>query len=296
LGLPYFTLCPPFYVSNDRPNNPWIEGENTKPFNREKAYAQWMDLYKVLSSMALVDLLPAIDGAQDQNYVANIGLELPEFIARKTFILSNFRSEPRKIEEGPARAYFALKEFNVVQPSSYFEGFADIKFIRPEDKGGLFIGGYGIRTAPETYDWMMQQYSRMRIIPVKMTNERLYHFDTEFFPVDKENALVAIFAIEKEDLKEIEKVVNVIDVAEPFAMAGTTNCIRCGNKIINQSNIAELEHGTEEYTAEKERVDWLTETVGRLGFDPVFVNLSEFEKSGASASCFALSNTFKDYL
>ena len=72
----------------------------------------------------------------------------------------------------------------------------------------------------------------MNIATVKMTDEHLYHFDCVFFPLDEAHALVATKVLAKEDIKSIEKVVDIIEIPEDYIYNGWTNCIRLGNSVL----------------------------------------------------------------
>ena len=188
LKYPAFLMSFPFNVDNAVKNNVWMQKqENTAPFDMQKAYKQWMDLYRVVSASGLNYILPSQNGLQDEIYVANLGICLPQHISKNMFLLSNFRSNPRTGEEDVGREFFNMLEFNIVQTPTFWEGEADLKYVRDN----LFFGGYGIRTDIASYEWMMSQYD-MTIIPIKITDEYLYHFDCSFFPINKENAFVAV--------------------------------------------------------------------------------------------------------
>jgi N-dimethylarginine dimethylaminohydrolase len=285
LNYPAFLVSFPFNMSNEKQNNIWMEKrENKLPIDYNKAYTQWLDFYNTLvASGSLVYILPSQGDLQDEVYTANLGITLPSHIAKNTMILSNFRSEPRAGEEDVGRDFFNVMEFNIHQTPNFFEGYADLKYV----KDNLFVGGYGIRTAIESYQWMMKQFD-MQIIPVKMTDEHQYHFDCLFFPVNTENAIVCTEIISPEDLANIEKVINVIPVSKIDAYGGTTNSIRCGTQILNASSISILKSDDKEYDNEKIRVDNMVKMFGKLGFDVSFINMNEGNKSGAACSCLAL--------
>src|SRR5271157_2445550 len=173
LEFPVYCMSFPCNVSNKSQNNQGMGQEkNQKPYNYDRAYRQFLDLYSIITSGSMVYLMPSEEGLQDEVYTANAGITLPDSVSKNTFILSNFRSKPRQGEEGTARQFFNHMQFNVIQPPAFFEGFADLKYIRDN----IFIGGYGIRSQIEAYHWMQEQFN-MEIVKVKMADQLLYHFD-----------------------------------------------------------------------------------------------------------------------
>ena len=291
LEYPCFAMSFPFNLSNEVQNNAWMkDSDNAKPINFQKAYTQWLNLYQVLVSGGLVYLAPSTPGLQDEVYIANMGMVIPDHIEPKTFILSNFRSQPREGEEDIGRDFFDLMQFHVLQTPAFWEGEADLKFVHDN----IFVGGWGIRTDPMAYKFI-EMLAGVSIIPVHMTDEKLYHFDCMFFPVDKENALVATEIMDSADVKAIEKVVNIIPVEKDFAYQGATNCVRVGNLILNASPIDELKKDDDKYDLEQRRINWMEKTIGKLGQELVIVNLSEFEKSGAALSCNVMHLNYWDY-
>jgi N-dimethylarginine dimethylaminohydrolase len=292
LKIPAFLMCPPFNVDNEKANNVWMENPKAKePINYEKAYTQWGDLKRILDEAGWVYLLPSQDGLQDEIYVANLGLFLPQHIQRDTILLSNFRSDPRLGEEQVGREFFGMNQWNDIQVPFFWEGEADLKYIG----GNKFIGGYGIRSQKEAYEWMEKTFP-IQIVKVKMTDERQYHFDCILFPVNKENCLVMTEIISPEDLKAIEAVTNIIPVNKLFGYGGSTNCVRAGKMILNASDITGMQKTDESYADERARVDWFERTIIELDLDPVIVNLSETSRvSGSSLSCLVMHLNWHDF-
>src|SRR3989304_2901327 len=95
-NLPFsvFVLCPPYYVDDKIKNNIWM-AEETEKIDGEKFLGEWYNLYNILSSNALIYLLPSKRGLQDQTYV-NSFVCLND---KNTVILSNFVAPGRKGEE-----------------------------------------------------------------------------------------------------------------------------------------------------------------------------------------------------
>ena len=127
-----------------------------------------------------------------------------------------------------------------------WEGEADLKYLYDN----VYIGGYGIRSNIKTYEWMEKEFD-MNILKVAMTDEYLYHLDCSIFPLNGDQTLVATELFDPQELKEIEKYTEIIDVDTDDALCGMTNSVRMGNMILCASNISEMKKTDEYYEMEK---------------------------------------------
>jgi N-dimethylarginine dimethylaminohydrolase len=292
LNIPSYVMNFPFTLDTKNPNNIWMKelSPDDLQVNRKKAYKQFMDLYNFLSGDGLVYLLPSFGEFQDQVYVANLGIYLPHIKDSNNIILSNYTSEPRIGEEKVGEAFFKLMGYETHMCPYKWEGEADLKFIG----GNNYIGGSGIRTDYQTYEWMREQFG-MNIIDVEMVDDYLYHLDCSIFPLSKEKTMVCTSMYDPEEIRNIEKYTQIIDVDEDDALGGITNSVRFGNLILCASNISELHKTHEDYAYEKHKIDSLEAICAKEGMEPVFFNLSEYMKSGALLSCMVMHLNYVDY-
>jgi len=156
---------PTCYSTNVR-NNIWMEEYTAKDIvvNKEKAIREIWEVYSFLSSQGFVYLLPTPDDCrlQDLVFVANNGIVL-EHLEEETYIASNFRVSNRRGEEIVASKFFEQMGFKVIPCPYLFEGEAELKYLRDN----IYIGGYGIRSEKESYDWMASEFD-MNIIPLDL--------------------------------------------------------------------------------------------------------------------------------
>lgn len=292
LDVPAYVMNFPFTLSAANPNNVWMEEleEKDRQVNHEKARAQFLDLFNYLSSSALVYLLPSMGNFQDQVYVANLGLALPHLPKKNTILLSNYKSEPRIGEDKVGNRFFKMMGYEVHQPSTTWEGEADLKFLRDN----IYIGGYGIRSDIKSYQWMEQNFG-MKIIPLEMTDDYLYHFDCLFFPLNSEQVMMGTSFFTPEEIKKVEAVAEIIDVPEDLCYNGITNSVRVHNCILCASPIANLDESDDRFEDEQKKLAFLTKLCAKLGMEPVFFNLSEYELSGAMLSCMVMHLNYRDY-
>ncbi|SRR5579885_502316 len=271
LDVPAFLMNVPFTVDNREPNNPLMTDRT--PYDYGRAHRQWMTLYRALAAAGLVCLMPHDGSAfQDLPFVANLGAFLPH---RGHIVLSRFRSTPRQGEEIVGGRFLSSMGYRPQACPRYWEGEADLKFIREE----LYIGGYGIRTDPASYQWMAEAFD-MTVVAVRMTDERLYHFDCLFFPLTAYKALVATAALDLADVRRIEQHLEIIDVPKRYVYDGWTNAVRLNSRIlVDMPPTRESRHALEDL-------------IVRQGFEPAVIDLGEFAKSGADLSCLCMHLNF----
>ena len=172
----------------------------------------------------------------------------------------------------------------------HFEGEADLKFVRDN----IFVGGYGIRSDIEAFEWMEKQFD-LNIIKCHITDERNYHLDCQFSPITMDKALVCTESFEPEDLKEIEKVVEIINIPKDEAYCMACNIVRVGANILVSSSLTAMHASDDKYLTEVTKVERLNHICSQNGLGLVCFNLSEFDKSGAALSCMVMHLSFVDY-
>jgi N-dimethylarginine dimethylaminohydrolase len=282
LPIQSFVMNFPFSLSTADPNNIWMQEltDDELAINKLKAYKQFMDLYNFVAGGAIVNLLPSEGNFQDQVYVANLGIYLPHIKNENHILLSNFTSDPRKGEELVGEKYFNQMGYKTAISPFKWEGEADLKYLY----GNKYIGGYGIRSNIKTYEWMEENYG-MDILKVAMVDEYLYHLDCSIFALNNNQTLVCAELFDEEELDEMEKYTEIIDIDVDDALCGLTNSVRMGNMILCASNIAELKKSHEYYAGEVHKIKTLEKICSDAGMEPVIFNLSEYMKSGAMLSC-----------
>ena len=128
----------------------------------------------------------------------------------------------------------------------------------------------------------------MNIIKVAMTDEYLYHLDCSIFPLNTEQTLVCTELYDKDEIQQIEKATEIINVDVEDALSGITNSVKLGNMILCASNISELNKSDEFYEIEKHKIESLEKICSNVGMEPAIFNLSEYMKSGAMLSCLVM--------
>jgi arginine dihydrolase len=281
---PAFLMNFPFSYTTAVPNNVWmaeIEPEQRKP-NFERAMVQFLELYRHLTAEALVYLLPTPRDRhlQDLVFTGNLGVVLEHPESKDTVVLSNFTSEPRRGETEVGADFFQGMGYRTYVAPAKFEGDAELKHLHDN----VYVGGYGIRSQRETYEWMERMFD-MKVVKLEMTDPYMYHLDCTVFPITREDTLVCTEMYKKHELAALEKHTNIIDVSVEDCLSGICNSVRLTNLILNSSHIHDLKVGTEEYVAELQKNRRLEDIAHKLAFEVSYFNLSEYLKGGALLSC-----------
>jgi len=276
--FPVFALCPPVYVDNKIKNNPTMDEYKSEKMDRDKFLAQWYNFYNVLAANSLVYLITPVRGLQDQTYVNSFAY-LPH--TKDTIILSNFTGEGRAGEELVAGDLLKDLGYKVVKCPHKFEGEPELKFL----KENIYLGGYGFRSDIKAHKWLESEFG-CKIIPIKETDEILYHLDCSVFVFDEYNVMLCAEIMERETVREIERIANVIPISRQDAYEGICNCVEVEDCVYNSSPLEFLRKSDEHYEAQKHKNDRLEAICRDLGQEIIYFDLSECEKSGAKLSCF----------
>jgi N-dimethylarginine dimethylaminohydrolase len=289
-----YLLNVPFSLAADVVNNAWMQELDVthRHIDIKKAINQFLQLYHFMAAEAVVYLLPTprVSGLQDLVYCANMGVVLEEQSDNTTVIMSNFSTEVRAPETEVGKAFFELMGYQTVTPPYHFEGEAELKHLHDN----IYIGGYGIRSDKRAYDWMAEQYG-VNIIALEETEPYLYHLDCTVFPLTREDTLVCTEMYTTAEIRQIEKVTNIVDVSVDDCFSGVCNNVRIGNSLLNASHIHEMKSTDEYYSEEKQKNRKLEDLATQYAFELSFFNLSEFLKSGALLSCMVMHLNRKSY-
>jgi N-dimethylarginine dimethylaminohydrolase len=291
LDIPVFLMCPPFSLDSSNPNNALMKSmpPEKRKTNVLKAVDQFLAIYQFVSCHAMIYLLPSRKGLGDLPYVANLGINLPH-IHDNTIVVANYKSDPRRGETPVGVEFFNGLGYNTVVSPPYFEGEADLKFLNKNN----YCGSYGERTSMNALNWFASSYD-MNIIPVKMIDEKCYHLDCVMFPLESYKLVAVTDLIDKPTLKKIEKFTEIIPVDKRCGHGGITNCVRMGNVIMNGTTIESEKIGTDSYDMEKNKNNVLEKLCAQNGYDVVFFDISEFDKSGAALSCMFMHLNYPEF-
>ena len=284
--IPTFLMNIPSSYDTSVRNNVWMEeyDDNDIMVNKPKAIREMWEVYSFLTNQGFVYLLPTPANCrlQDLVFVANNGIVL-QHTSMPTFIGSNFKAHNRIGEEVIGINFFNSLGYKTIQSPFYFEGEAELKFLRDN----IYIGGYGIRSDKQSYEWMESEFG-MEIIKLELKDPKNYHLDCTIFPLTHESIIVAVDSFTKNELRQLEKVANIIPISNDQAHTGLTNSVRVNNYILNASDIDFLSKRSEDYKYEFDKNRRLEQIAAENAMEVCYFNLEEYLKGGGLLSCLVL--------
>jgi N-dimethylarginine dimethylaminohydrolase len=254
-------MCPPTHYGVEYEINPWMHVE--VPVDRVLARQQWEALRRTYAELGVeVILAEAWEGLPDMVFTANAAL-----VHGDRAVLSHFRYPERQGEEARWRALFEGWGMRVADTGGIpFEGAGDGLFV-----AGVLFCGHGFRSDAEAIPRVARALD-VEAVPLELIDERFYHLDTCFCPIDEQTALVAPEAFSAESLRRIRsRVERVIEVPTEVAAGFACNAIRVDGTVVS-STAAEA----------------LAGPLGEAGCRIVGLPMSEFMKAGGGVRCLSL--------
>lgn len=258
-----YLMCPPEFFGVLYEINAWMHTEVEVDLDR--ARAQWERLADTLRDAgAEIEVLAPVEGLPDLVFTANAGT-----VNDRQYVPSRFRHPNRQGEVAHDVAWFEAAGFTVtpLPDGLVHEGAGDaLPFA-----GGL-VSGYRTRSDAASGAAL----SRLTGIPVRsveLVDERLYHLDLTFCPLDGRRAMVAPHAWDRYGAKVMEAL-----VPEPLLLDREAALAFCANSVVVGTTVV---------------MPTCPPAVGRRleawGFDPVVCDVGEFAKAGGACRCLTLA-------
>jgi N-dimethylarginine dimethylaminohydrolase len=260
--LKTFVLCRPDYFGIHYSINPWMKLENQS--NSQKVVEQYNYLCDRIEEFhgKIVNVKPR-EGLPDMVFTANAGLYLKE---HKSIVLSNFKHEERQKEQAWFFDFFTQLEIKVHVPMSVFEGAGDALFL-----GEKLVGAYGFRSEESIYREIRPLLASDPVV-VRLTDDRFYHLDTCFCPLENNDYMIFPGAFESSGLEAIRALGgNEIEVPENEACQFACNAVQIGQSVIMPTGCP--------VTMDK---------LSKAGYKPSATDMGEFLKSGGACKCLTL--------
>lgn len=259
---PTILMCPPDYYGIEYEINPWMS--RSRASDSQVSREQWWMLHELLLSLgADVRLLEPVSGLPDLVFTANAGL-----VHRSRVFLSRFRHAARQGETPHNAAWFVEHGFDCVElPEGMdFEGAGDALFV-----GETLFGGYIIRSDASALQWVAGEIG-CRVIPLQLIDDRYYHLDTCFCPLDATSAIVHLPAFDDYGRQAVcEHVDTLIEVEADEAERFACNAVVLDQHVVLNTGCPKLEAA-----------------LANHGFTSHATPLDEFIKAGGSAKCLTL--------
>ncbi len=262
-------MCPPDYFTVDYIINPWMAGHEDS-LSLDLAKQQWAELRDTISQFADVVTMDAQPELPDMVFTANAGV-----VYGNKAIASHFMPQERRAEEQHFKKWFKDNGFELLDLDEKigFEGAGDCLIDR---RGPWIWTGHGFRTEIEAHE-KIRSFFDAEVVSIRLTDERFYHIDTCFCPLEDGFLMYHPPAFDYESRIAIESRIPqhkriIVDTADAGNFA--CNAVNIGDQVIlNKAS------------------DPLKARLMLAGFHVHEVELSEFLKAGGSSKCLTLKLT-----
>jgi N-dimethylarginine dimethylaminohydrolase len=270
----HFLVCPPDHFTVAYEINPYMHRQ-VHP-DQDRAKQQFEGLVASLRAAgASVELLEPVDGLPDLVFTANAGI-----VDGNRFVPSRFLHAERQGETPVDEAWFASHGFEIVEleGDDAFEGAGDaLPFgLDLTDEGvvphPVLVSGYRTRSSVTAHA-ALSEVLGVPVRSVELTDDRYYHLDLVFCPLDSRRALVAPQGLDRFGIKVLEQLVpEPIWLEEDEAESFSANSV-----VIDQTVVMPA------CTPRLGRI------LGGAGFDVVVTPVDEFLKAGGGCRCLTLA-------
>lgn len=262
-----FLMCPPDYFGVLYEINPWMNRDVR--VDVDVAHDQWHNLVRALREAgASVELMDPVKDWPDLVFTANAGV-----VNGNQFVPTHFRHTERQGETLYNIEWFIRNGFVVdrLPHTLVHEGAGDaLPFGVGTDR--VLLSGFRTRTEAASHAYM-SHLTGAAVHSVELIDDRLYHLDLTFTPLDDRRALVAEMAFDHYGARMIERL-----VPEPLVLDDDEALSFCCNSVVVGKNIV--------MPACPPRVGRQLES---WGFDVTVAPVSEFMKGGGGCRCLTLA-------
>ncbi|MBI3549541.1 MAG: hypothetical protein HY078_10925 [Elusimicrobia bacterium] len=263
-------MCPPDFFDVVDVKNPFMVGKQGT-VDKALARRQWDSVKDAfVAAGKSVKTISPVEGLEDMVFCANQALVGLTTRMERVCVPAHMRHSSRRREVPYYEKWFESEGYRVARlsdPSATFEGAGDCRW-HPGKR--LLWGGYGFRTDPEVYSEIAEIFETP-ILRLKLANERFYHLDTCFCPLNQEAVLIYPPAFDASSLELILKMFPVVLAAEEGEAVRGLAC----NAAVVDSKLAIMQKGSSVSVRHMKAV----------GLDVAEVDTSEFIKSGGSVFC-----------
>ncbi|CAN5592074.1 hypothetical protein BH20ACT2_BH20ACT2_25750 [soil metagenome] len=261
-----FLMCPPRHFGVLYEINPWMRAEIA--VDPDLAHVQWDALVATLRAAgAAVEVMEPAEHVPDLVFTANAGI-----VNARQFVPSHFRHPERQPETEVNAAWFAAAGYRVdLLPDGIgHEGAGDgLPF------GGVLLAGYRSRSDARAAD-ALSALLGAPVRPIELVDERLYHLDITFCPLDERRAICAPSGWDRYGRQVVEEL-----VPEPLMLTADEALTFCANSVVVDRTVV--------MPACPPRVGRQLEA---WGFDVVVAEVGEFLKAGGGCRCLTLALDF----
>jgi N-dimethylarginine dimethylaminohydrolase len=176
-----YLMCRPDYFAVAYEINPWMHREVS--VDRDRARDQWQGLVDTLvAAGASVEFIDPQPHVPDLVFTANAGL-----VDGHRFVPAHFRHPERQLETPLVTAWFAARHYDIISLPVAFghEGAGDALPF-----GDVLLSGYRTRSDVRAASFLSTVIGAP-VRSLELVDERLYHLDLTFCPLDDRHAICA---------------------------------------------------------------------------------------------------------
>jgi arginine dihydrolase len=256
-----YLMCPPEHFTVEYAINPWMQTGD--PVDPGLAMRQWQTLRETYLALGhQVELIDPVPGLPDMVFAANGAT-----VIGGSVLGARFRHAERAAE-GPAYLdWFRGNGYRTVhEPRLVNEGEGDILYT-----GSAVLAGYGFRTDASVQRDLEEAFG-LPVITLRLVDPRYYHLDTAlcvlgggaaaYYPAAFDDAGRAALASQFAELIEAKD-----EDAEVLGL----NAVSDGRHVVLPV-----------------QAEGLAAQIAAAGFEPVGVDMSEFQKAGGGPKCCTL--------
>lgn len=256
-------MCPPSYFGVLYEINPWMHREVS--VDRDRAREQWLALRAALEDAgAAVEAMEPEATVPDLVFTANAGV-----VNGTQFVPSRFRHAERQPESEHDVRWFTDRGFVVDALPGHVsqEGAGDALPF-----GGVLLAGYRWRSDAASHAYL-SALTGAAVRSVELVDERLYHLDLTFCPLDDRHAIVAPTGWDRYGCRVVESL-----VPEPLVLEADEALGFCANSVVVGSRVV---------------MPSCPPRVGRQleawGYEVQVCPMDEFLKAGGGCRCLTLA-------
>ncbi len=264
-----YLLCPPRHFGVLYEINPWMHEE--VPVDVDAALGQWQALHDtLLDAGAAVETIDQPEGVPDLVFTANAGLL---DAATRRFVPSHFRHPQRQPETEVFAAWFARHGWEVSRlPHDVdHEGAGDALPFGPTGARSL-LSGYRPRSDVSATNHLSEAFG-VPVLGIELVDERLYHLDLTFCPLDDRRAMCAPLGWDAYGRRVVEALVpEPLWLEDDEALAFVANSVVVGDVVVMPACPPRVGRQLEAW-----------------GFSVVVCPVDEFLKAGGGCRCLTLA-------